>query len=716
MKSKLIYIILLLSFSTSIMAQPVTTLPYYCSFEENVENAQWTFSARPSAAPNRWITGTAISRSGVYSMYVSSDAGVSANYIDDGSTGYCIVASREFALPMGLYDLSFNWKAAGDQGVSMHADELNQNTTKDEFRVAWVPISVYNGLAAGGSSSANDFPNYALTYPALFSGRDVFSGVGAWQTALGLLNVSSNENYRLMFIWKIDGDARKTDPAACIDNIQIAKRATSTDCWKAPIFTIDTVAGGINISWNAIAGAASYDLIYFTEGSITMDTITGITGASYFIPYSMLPNGRYCFLMRTICPDGTMGIWSEKPSVKVVDWDNIQLVPQACPELSFDVSEIDQSTGLGIIHPDCKGNEYTIHPTIGATSGRIAGYSVIPISYDPPYPIGPAPGANLIFSSNAPDDSWGQVISLPFAFCFFENTYSKAIVGANGQITFDTSHPAYAGGTNPYDFTANDNIPNTGFLPQGQKVFNSIFGVYEDIDPSKAWGTAGVYAGVLGAKPCRTLCVSFKDIPCYGNNQFTNSYQMVLYEGSNVIEVYVDRRNNKSITNQGKGIIGVINEDGSDGIAAPGRNVNDPAWQVLNDDQREAWRFVPIQSSTYEMAWYKGAGVSGAKLGKDTILTVFEGDGNDTITVRMQFNACNGEHFDLRDTAIIIWNPLDSVFVDEVVCYGETCVNPYFQETQAGTYSKLLTSAAGCDSAYYTLNLKVHKSVTYSKQ
>ncbi|MDR2824405.1 MAG: hypothetical protein LBB41_04310 [Prevotellaceae bacterium] len=703
---KYIYLLVIISgFLTVFLtanAQPVSVsqLPYSCSFEDPAENAAWTLSNRP-AVSTKWVFGEAAQRVGRWGMYVSDDNGASASYIENTPNGYCIVASREFSLPSGTYDLAFDWKVAGRQG--------------DAFRVAWVPVSKnISSTSLGGVFWNSDIDPYAV--------GDVFFNSPSWHTSYFTVTVpaGNTENYKLVFVWKALGAGNPVNPGACIDHVQLGIAASATDCWRKPFgITAENSADdqGLDISWNGstVAGV-TYDLIYFLEGSSRPDTIQGINGTSVTIPYSNMSNGRYTFMVRIICPDGT-SIWVYLSGVKVLDMSKITINPIACPGVTFDEDAFVEFENK-YIRPKCKGigKEYTIHPTISATGVSIAGYVALPILFDPPFEIGPDPRATKVFGGpGVPDDSWSAPFDLPFLFCFFESIYNQAIVGANGQITFDIDKPAYQPGTNPYIFNDQPNIPSTEFNPMlgGYGVMNSIFGVYEDIDPSKCTGIEGAYAGVMGEAPCRTFCVSFKDIPLFGNNSQKNSYQMVFYEGTNIIDVYVEHRACCSTTNQGVGIIGVINEDGSDGIAAPGRNVHDPQWTVTTDAQREGWRFVPISTPTYDITWYEGQGFDGRQLGKADTLAVDQVDGIEYVTLRMQYRSCNGEYVDVADTARIEWSPVDTVLVNNTtvkICEGESYINGYFNVSEEGYYTHILKNMYGCDSLLLALDLKIQKT------
>ncbi|MDR2840865.1 MAG: hypothetical protein LBV75_06330, partial [Paludibacter sp.] len=255
--------------------------------------------------------------------------------------------------------------------------------------------------------------------------------------------------------------------------------------------------------------------------------------------------------------------------------------------ISFNDVVIDTITGKKQII-NCSGQSYTIRPTIMAGGGSVAGYTVQSIPFAPPFPIGPVPGYTTQLFTDAADDTWSSIIPLPFGFCFFRNTYNQAVVGANGILSFDVIHTP--DNSCPWDLKSSPDIPSPNFIPEGLSVFNSIFGVYEDTYPVLSYltpGVNGIYQGIFGVFPFRTLCVSFKDIPLFANQDQRNSYQIVLYEGSNIIEVYVEHRElPASGWNNGIGIIGIINNDGTDGIAAPGRNTTSSTWSVMNTGQQ----------------------------------------------------------------------------------------------------------------------------------
>lgn len=199
-----------------------------------------------------------------------------------------------------------------------------------------------------------------------------------------------------------------------------------------------------------------------------------------------------------------------------------------------------------------------------------AQYVVSSIPYNPnPYNTGTPILVNI-------DDTWSNAITLPFTFNFFGVDYTQLIIGSNGLISFDMTN---AGGYCPWSYTAS--------LPSSSLPLNAIYSPYHDIDPSVA-GT--LYYSITGAYPNRKFVASFYNIAMYSstcNNLFATQ-QIVLYESSNIIDVFVQDAPLCITWNSGNKCIGIQNSTGTVGFCPPGRNTG--AWSATN----EAWRFGPL--------------------------------------------------------------------------------------------------------------------------
>ncbi|MDR1877644.1 MAG: hypothetical protein LBQ84_08495, partial [Flavobacteriaceae bacterium] len=230
-------------------------------------------------------------------------------------------------------------------------------------------------------------------------------------------------------------------------------------------------------------------------------------------------------------------------------------------------------------------------------------YAVSQIGYDP---FGEFSDGDTVetytMQNGAPkeDDTFSNLISIGFKFCFYGNTYDKLVISDNGIVSFyeDNEHEeAPRGPVNP--------IP-TG-LPK-----NSIFGVFHDMDNI---GVNEIRCYMTGTAPYRKFIINYNKIPEFGYKipGKESTSQIVLYETSNIIDVYVKDRyqnlgDNVDFPNA---VIGLTNIDSSLGIVAKdditGTDRNTGNWEAHD----EAWRFTPAGNlSLITVRWFKEAGLS----------------------------------------------------------------------------------------------------------
>ncbi|MEI6123548.1 MAG: gliding motility-associated C-terminal domain-containing protein [Bacteroidota bacterium] len=342
----------------------------------------------------------------------------------------------------------------------------------------------------------------------------------------------------------------------------------------------------------------------------------------------------------------------------------------------------------------CNTNCTDLTATVLET-GATNTYSVSSIPYAPPYPYNS--GTALLVHV---DDTWGPVITLPFNFCFYGNTYNKIVAGSNGVITFDTT---VAGGYCAYSYTAS--IPNTALFP------NTIFGPYHDIDPSVS-GSGNMYYAILGSYPCRTFVVSWDHIPMFSCNSLIATHQIVLYESTNVIEVYMLNKPTCTSWINGVACLGIQNSTGTIGITAPGRNTSQ--WTTSN----EAWRFTPAGTPNYTITWWEGA----TQIGTGETINVCP-NGTTNYMAQVDYDVCSGNNVIVTDNVTVTYNG-SFVFTaspaQDTICSNESvqlnaspansyawlpatgltctnCANPVATPTTSTTYSVTgIDNLSGC--------------------
>jgi gliding motility-associated-like protein len=208
------------------------------------------------------------------------------------------------------------------------------------------------------------------------------------------------------------------------------------------------------------------------------------------------------------------------------------------------------------------------------TSSYIVGPVNCPLDVQPGTPV----SVNI-------DDTWSEVIDITFDFSFFGNTYNQLLIGSNGVLTFDL---ADAGGYCSWSFSE--------MAPDPNLITNAIFGAYHDIDPSVC-GSIEYY--ITGTAPFRAFVVNFDQVCHFSCNSLKTTQHIILYESSNIIDVYIDDKPTCTGWNNGNALLGIQNESGTVAYTAPDRNTG--PWTATD----EQWRFVPDDDFTidYEFVW-----------------------------------------------------------------------------------------------------------------
>ncbi|MBC7695450.1 MAG: hypothetical protein H7141_08410, partial [Burkholderiales bacterium] len=258
-------------------------------------------------------------------------------------------------------------------------------------------------------------------------------------------------------------------------------------------------------------------------------------------------------------------------------------ISQTCPPTS--------SITAGSNTTICSGNCASLTASVSALNTSST-YSVGATAFTPQPFFGGAPAIGNI------DDVWGAAINIGFNFCYFGNTFNQLVIGSNGEITFNL---AAANGSE--FFTVNTVLPN---LVEHQP--NTICGAYRDIDPSIGFGSTVTYYSV-GVAPCRRFVANWTNVPLYSCNNPTSTFQIVLYERSNIIDIYIQNSTACLAWQNGKGLVGIQDGTGTTAVTPPGRNILTP-WTAIN----EAWRFTPTGAPTYTVNWAGPAGFTATGL------------------------------------------------------------------------------------------------------
>lgn len=171
------------------------------------------------------------------------------------------------------------------------------------------------------------------------------------------------------------------------------------------------------------------------------------------------------------------------------------------------------------------------------------------------------------------DDVTHGPFNIGFSFTFFGTAYTQFYVGSNGWIGFSANQTT--------GYVAQ-------FIPNAGSPKNAILADWEDLLP----GSANIYYRTIGTAPNRKLIVSFNAVPHYGCRSNLHTFQFILYESSNVIDINTAA---KPLCGTTSATQGLINLAGTTVVPVGGRNAS--AWSVSVGETK---RFSP---STPDVNW-----------------------------------------------------------------------------------------------------------------
>lgn len=180
------------------------------------------------------------------------------------------------------------------------------------------------------------------------------------------------------------------------------------------------------------------------------------------------------------------------------------------------------------------------------------------------------------------DDGYSGCINIGFSFTFYGNTYTQLNIGGNGVLTMGCG---LSGAYCPWSIGS--------ALLGNTNVLNSICGPWLDVClPCAGTGPGGTISySTIGTAPFRKFVTSWCKTRLYGCSTVYTTFQIIIYETTNIVETHIANKPLGCTWNSGRAIVGVQNAAGTAATAAPGRDFPS-VWGALN----EAWRFTPTGS------------------------------------------------------------------------------------------------------------------------
>ncbi|MDO5509457.1 MAG: T9SS type B sorting domain-containing protein [Weeksellaceae bacterium] len=413
-----------------------------------------------------------------------------------------------------------------------------------------------------------------------------------------------------------------TTPALNADNIVEIDEGDSFSYNSAAVFS--QTGAGATYLWN------------FGDGN----TATGSSGSHTYEDW-----GTYTVTL-------TITDASGDPDCVVVETFQVVVNPDldaGCPT----VDALDLSNNMNDLTVDCDyefNEEGCITLIANYNSLRSSSsYEVYSIPFVPPYPFNE--GTSIPITT---DDYFGPIQNFPaatastpaFNFCFYNTPRNRVVVGANGRLSFNAAM------ANEWDSYTPDALPTMRADMQ-----NTVNGAYHDMNIAAAGGSgnASFRYGILGSYPCRAFVANYNNIPWFSCTTSRTTQQIVLYEGTGIIDVYML---NKPDCSWRPSLVGLQGSNMTQFVYPPGRNTSH--WSAQN----EAWRFRP--NGPELGATLEWLDAEDNVIGTDNEISVCPTD-NTTYKVRVTYEVCGGAPVVVEDIMTITMNNFPPEVNDVVI-------------------------------------------------
>ncbi|WP_124636089.1 gliding motility-associated C-terminal domain-containing protein [Taibaiella sp. KBW10] len=207
------------------------------------------------------------------------------------------------------------------------------------------------------------------------------------------------------------------------------------------------------------------------------------------------------------------------------------------------------------------------------------------------------------------DDKFSSAVDIGFPFTFYGQTYTQLVISDNNFVSFNTGLSGQIS-----EFTYQNAL-------NANQLNNVIMFPFQDLNIATSNGI--IRYKTTGTAPNRRLIIEFCNVGYYTCNTLLTTNQLVLFEGSNNIEMHIAQKQdcpNWPIgISLGKGVQGVRANTNASAVFVNGRGPANASWTI---SAPEATRFTP-SGSTYTVSsigytsepffnpggtftWYKG--------------------------------------------------------------------------------------------------------------
>ena len=257
----------LLSLMPSLLLSQGTNVnfPYFCSFEDATENANWVLNSpnQTDMCNDRWNIGGATFTEGLNSLYISTNNGFTANF---GFTPNVVVAYRKITFPASNnnYTISFDWKNQAISGSGMYMCIVRESQGIPKSNPSSSVLD--NMLKSSAQPLTVNIGGTTSTTTCLNNSTD-------WSTASWSQKITGT--YYLVFMWQNSKkDTVNYTLGACVDNLQIV----SSKLQPPKDLTIKTGCDTLALSWYGTS--VSYQVQYRRHGTAASWRTVGVPASS----------------------------------------------------------------------------------------------------------------------------------------------------------------------------------------------------------------------------------------------------------------------------------------------------------------------------------------------------------------------------------------------------------------------------------------------------
>ncbi len=337
--NKIALFIVLITATIGLQAQIVNTpvitpatIPYYCDFEDTIENNNWVFSNANSV--NQWIIEAPIDLPNPLignALFVSANNGATNHYNTLNST--TVVASRTIvSTGASVYILSFDIYIGGEY----NSDYLKLYVTDEDTNYVGVSGSTTPYYGSTSFNLNQYLVNFDLTQPYFngYTGLNQYTGIFQKQIQLPYLGPAGTIK-KIVFVWH-NNNNYGNQPSSTIDNISLA----STSCIAPTSLSASNIQNNsLQLSWIENGNANLWTISYKKKlGNLWITfqtnqnpyTITGLDHSTYYdfkVRSECIPEESVfsnVLSVNTLCDIVTQFPWNEGFEY---DWQSSNLPP-----------------------------------------------------------------------------------------------------------------------------------------------------------------------------------------------------------------------------------------------------------------------------------------------------------------------------------------------------------------------------------------------------